>query len=135
MDEQTTEKRKRGGQFKPLEERRRHVLSVFVNAAELAQIRTNAEKAGLPASVFTRKAALQEVIQAKPADEFSESMTHFVHLAGNLNAVSKNLHQARIGGALGAAVTNRIGDIEFLMDAIAQDLQDVRLILVKVVGE
>lgn len=132
MHETTTEKRKRGGQFKPLGEKRRHVQAVFVNAVELETIRGNATKAGLPASVFCRKAALQEVIQAKPADEFNAAMTHFIHLAGNLNAVSKNLHQARHQGSLNFAVVKRIGEVQFLMDALALDIQEIRTLLVKI---
>lgn len=128
----STAKRKAGGQSKPLEEKRRHVQAVWVNSAELQQIRANAEKAGLPASVYCRRAALQEVLQAKPADAFSEAMTHFFHLAGNINQISKNLNQARLNSSLNQTIANRISDLEFFMEAISQDVNDVRLLLVQV---
>lgn len=125
-------KRKGGGQPKPIEERRRHVQAVWVNAAELQAIRANAQKAGLPASVYCRRAALQEVLQAKPSDDFSAAMTHFFHLAGNINQISKNLNQARLHGSLNQTIANRISDLEFFMEAISQDVNDVRLLLVQV---
>lgn len=119
-------KKKRGGQPKPLAEKRRHLVAVWVNDSELERIKINAKTAGQPVSAFARKIALQEIVQARPAEGYTDAMTHFVHLCGNINAISKNLHKARIGGTLDVAVQQRITQLDSLMAAVAEDVNLLR---------
>lgn len=119
-------KRKRGGQPKPLVEKRRQFLAVWVNESEMAQIKGNAELTALPVSVFCRQVALGKIVQTRPSEEYTAAMTHFVHLCGNINAISKNLHQARHKGFLSDAVTRRVEKLCDLMEALDKGVNVLR---------
>lgn len=126
VQEEKIGKRKRGGQPKPLVEKRRQFLAVWVNESEMAQIKGNAEITALPVSVFCRQVALGKIVQTRPSEEYTAAMTHFVHLCGNINAISKNLHQARHKGLLSDAVTRRVEKLCDLMEALDKGVNVLR---------
>ena len=118
-------------QVKPLDQKRRHYLAIWVNESERGRIIENASRCAIPVSVFCRSAALQEVIRPAPSPELVIQLRNLALLGSNLNQISHNLNSAALSETLTEAVTRKIGDIQFIVTALAEVIDDTRRDIVR----
>ena len=128
----TTKRRRRGPQPLPAGEKRRHAVSVRLNATELAKLDGQRSPIKMQRGEYLRAAALHRLPPTIPAIN-REAWTELAREAVNLNQLAKYLNQGLCGEGepMGKALTVQI------MAALENNLRllmDVRrdLIVVKV---
>jgi hypothetical protein len=86
----------------------RQRFDLYLDEAELQQIRGHALAAGLPVSTFVRRSALRQKIAAAPHPTSVERWRQLASLAANLNQIAHACHLGRapqdIGETIGALV-------------------------------
>lgn len=98
----------------------RRRFDVYLNAAELNQLRAKARQARLGTSTFLRHAALAKPVQAPPSEVSIAAWQDMARVAGNLNKLTHAIASGRATGV----------DVE----TVRQVAEQVRLLRMELIG-
>lgn len=98
----------------------RHRFDIYLNAAELAQVRAKARQARLATSTFVRQAALAKPVQAPPSKISISAWQDMSRVGSNLNTLAHAIASGRATGV----------DIEI----VQQVAEQVRLLRMELIG-
>lgn len=119
----------------PLAEKRREYVTVWMTPAEKAAAVENARRAALPMSGFSRKVLLESVVpQAAPSPDWMRAYSETARWSGLLNQIAHQLNSASLQGLLESAISSRCSDLEFVISAMAQDVDELRAKILKMAG-
>ncbi len=129
-DTDSTERPPRRGRGRPpipVHERRTHLVGVFVNEAELTELRRRGDATGMAdLATYVRRAVLAQrpprgVVPAVNVAAYQD----LARTAANLNQVTRHLNE---GGRLDATGTARLADV---LDRLTAQVRALRLALMR----
>lgn len=119
----------------PLAEKRREYITVWMTLAEKAVAVQNARRAALPMSGFSRKVLLESVVpQAAPSPDWMKAYAQTARWSGLLNQIAHALNSASLQGLLEPAISSRCSDLEFVIAAMARDVDELRTKILQMAG-
>lgn len=73
----------------------RYELCLRLSQAEKKQLETNADKCGLPKSVYLRRLIMGTPVKARPSSEIRELRTEVHKIGSNINQIARSINAGR----------------------------------------
>ena len=92
----------------------RHRFDLYLDSAEIDQIRANAAAARLPMSTFVRRVALRQRIELPPSDQNLNRWRELAPLTSNLNQIARACNGGMVPDGIFPVVTALAEEVRML---------------------